>query len=695
MTTTSPAALAAALDDRFRGQCARLDADQPWVGRLVLQGETRNFEYFIGSRRIVDERIVDWRHPIGRSFYELVPGDAFALDAPGYVQLEGTIESRCATKAAERRLREVDLTTVSQHVVLVAGDDGFVDRDAVPARRMPQEGLDDILGLLTPAQYRLITSSRGRPLIVQGRAGSGKTSVALYRVSWLTWADPDATEAPIDPSRVLMVMFNKALSTFVRGTLDRLSLSGVQLDTFHGWALEAVKRAYRGVIDMDTKSHPGHREAEALKKQLGILRATDAFVARQSRALDAWLEAKLAPYDRAGEWMARFRASEAPVARRIALLRSEALRARDGAATTRDEKRLTAVHVVFTRAMERFTRYKEELLRLLTDRDLLVEHLPGASPADIDAMIAYQKELQWEGGDERRPGSKISFADLAILLRLLQLKHGGLPDKDHEDEVRVFDHLVIDEAQDFGAVELTVLLAAVRSRTGVTIVGDTNQKIVPEADFIGWDALARELGVEGASVAKLEVPHRSTSAIMAVADVVVGDQSPAGRPGPRPTMTVVEAGQVVNRVAALVRASVAENPAAHVAVVCAKAGQVDGYVEALQAALPELGASVRVGRNKDFSFGAGVSVTNLRQVKGLEFDVVIGLDPTDTHYPNREQGKRWLYTLVTRAKDALHFVGTEPAGGLLQAAIDKGLVELTDLTEVTPVQFGPEDEEPF
>jgi len=50
---------------------------------------------------------------------------------------------------------------------------------------------------------------------------------------------------------------------------------------------------------------------------------------------------------------------------------------------------------------------------------------------------------------------------------------------------------------------------------------------------------------------------------------------------------------------------------------------------------------------------------------------------------------------VTRAKNALHFVGSEPPGALLQAAIEWGLVDLHDQTDVAPLQFGPEDDEPF
>lgn len=54
------------------------------------------------------------------------------------------------------------------------------------------------------------------------------------------------------------------------------------------------------------------------------------------------------------------------------------------------------------------------------------------------------------------PGPGIAFEDLALLLRLIQLKHGGLAAKD-ADEVLLCEHLVIDEAQDFGAVELKTL----------------------------------------------------------------------------------------------------------------------------------------------------------------------------------------------------------------------------------------------
>ncbi len=687
-----PTDLAQSLDARFRAQCARLDSDQPWVGRLVLRTPQKELEFFIGDAKHPDERIVDWRHPVARGFYELRAGDELELEPP-FRSLEGTVESRANVKAAERRIHELTLRTESGEVVLVASDQGFVDPGEAPARRVPQVGLDDILGLLTPEQYRLITASRTQPVIIQGRAGSGKTSVALYRVSWLTWADPDAAAPPVDPSRVLLVMFNKGLSRFVRATLQRLGLDGVTLDTFHGWALAAVQCAYQGDVRVSVAKHPGRQRAVAIKKQLGLLRAIQAFVERQSAALEAWLGEKLAPYDKQGQWLDRYRALALPPARRLATLRAAARQERDRAATPREEKRLAAVYQVFVRAFTRFTLYKEELLQLLTDRELLRAHLPDVSDADLDQLATYQRALQGEGGTDRRPGPHVSFEDLAILLRLLQLKHGGLPDKNHDDKVELFDHLVVDEAQDFGAVELNVLFAAVRTRAGVTIVGDTNQKIIADADFVGWDALARELGVEGASVAELQVGHRSTAAVMRLADSLVEMASSGGRPGPRPTLTIVSPAARLSRVADLVRVAVADNPSAHVCVVFPSPSDVAEAVEPLSAALK--GLPVRRGYNEAWEFGAGVTLTNFHQVKGLEFDVVIAVEPSGPLYASTKQGRKNLYTLVTRAKDALHLVSSVAVDGLLAPAVEAGLIDLDDQTDVPPLAFGDDEEEPF
>ena len=689
-----PVSLAARLDADFRTSCAALDRDEPWFASLDVTVGGKPRSYRIGKDRFPDQRILDWRHPLARLYYETAPGEAFELDesAPrGFVEMAGVVEGSAAIASQGRALRRVDVRSRDGKHAIVANDLGF-ELEGARRPRGPETGLPDVLALLRPEQYRLITASRANPVIIQGRAGSGKTTVALHRVAWLTYADEDSTEAPVDPSKVLIVMFNKALSLFVKSTLKPLKLDAATLDTFHGWALGEIRRAYRGDVQPDVGERAGKDVAVALKKQVGILRAIDAFVIAQTRALDTWLADKLAPY-KAAAWLDRFRSSSAPVLRRLVGLRTEARAARDAARGV-EQKRLTQVHLVLDAAITRMSLYKDELLKLLTDEALLANHLTAA-PEELAKLAAYQRSLQGTGASDRRPGPMVAFEDLALLLRLIEVKNGGFPNKLRDDDVRVYDHLVVDEAQDFGAVELAVLFGAVKARTGVTIVGDLNQKILPEVDFIGWDALAKELGIGGATVARLEVAHRSTRQIMAIADGIVRDKQGAAREGALPTLRLVETEAIkIAAAAEIARAALLDNPNAHVCVVCPSKGDVHGIAEQLRAAMaPSL--AVREGHNRDFAFAPGVTVTNFRQVKGLEFDVVIALDVTAKAYPATTQGRRNLYMLITRAKDALHFVLAGEPTALLRPAIDGGLVEVRDESGVPEVVLTEEDAEPF
>lgn len=686
---------ASQLDDEFTRSCTALNHDEPWFGEfgLKVDGEVRGFK--IGKLRVVGQRVVPVTHPLARAYYECEPGEEFEIDEPGLglASLEGALHHKSRIASRARHIQRLDYSDLENEVVVVRTDRGFEVRVDASRGIDFHTGLPDILALLTREQYRIIARLRDQPVILQGRAGSGKTSVALYRVAWLANPVEGSTQPAVDPSRVLIVMFNKALSMFVRAALPGLHLERAVLDTFHGWALDRVKRAYRGDIRIDTSEFPGRQRAVAVKKTLGTLRAIEAFVEAQESRSRAWLEQKLAPY-KASKWLEAHDASKLPIARRLIALRTQALAARDDAKGVQRE-RLIQIHAIFARAVERVTQYKEELARILTDRELLKQHVK-ASESDLDALIAYQRALGAKEGTDRRPGPYVAFDDLALLLRLIQLKNGGLPGDNDAAPVDVYDHLVIDEAQDFGAVELTVLLAAVRSRTGVTIAGDLNQKIVPDADFMGWDALARELGIDGAKVSKLEVAHRSTAAIMRVADSIVGDTTSSGRPGVIPTLTVTDSPEGQLDVATdRVRAVLKDLPRAQVCVVARHVAAARQVHAELASRLAGDGVAVRLGHNNEFAFASGVTVTNMRQIKGLEFDAVIALDATSADYPDSDQGRRNLYTLLTRAKDRLDIVSSGEPSALLKAAVDGGVVEVIERATVEPVVFTAEEEEPI
>ncbi len=91
-------------------------------------------------------------------------------------------------------------------------------------------------------------------------------------------------------------------------------------------------------------------------------------------------------------------------------------------------------------------------------------------------------------------------------------------------------------------------------------------------------------------------------------------------------------------------------PDASVALLARHAEQARAMYEALtHAEVPTL----RLVADQDFSFVAGLDVTDVRQSKGLEFDIVILLDVNDASYPASDDARRLLHVAMTRAAHQL------------------------------------------
>jgi DNA helicase IV len=136
-----------------------------------------------------------------------------------------------------------------------------------------------------------------------------------------------------------------------------------------------------------------------------------------------------------------------------------------------------------------------------------------------------------------------------------------------------------------------------------------------------------------------------------------------------------------------------KSPGAHICIVCRHKHEVEDITGQLKGAV--INADIRTGYNKNFVFTPGVTVTNLNQIKGLEFDSVIIMDPSEVNYPNDAQGRRYLYTAITRAKENIVLIGETDSTSLLDGAADSKLIDTKDVKGIEPIIFSEEDEEPF
>ncbi len=679
-----------------------------FFGVLRLEEEGLDRTFYIGRAHLPELDIVGWRHALGRLFYELEPGDDY--DRPGGdALLEGEVVAKARLELVRGELEGARWED-RQGAMLLRRDPrlGFVDLLAAPpsapdptAAPAPQDAapgarahrsLGDIFAYITPAQYRLIASALDRPLIIQGKAGSGKTTVALHRVSWLATPEDDDAPAQVAVDRVLVVMFNRALCAFVDTMLKPLGLEKAHVETFHGWALKTIRAVYKGELEVVSFKHPGQAAAARLKAHLGMLRAVDAYVDAQTQRMLAWLRDQLTQLGHL-DGLRRFQSDDRPVLQRLLALRREALeRRRDHPGDPLAEP----LARLYNNAARRMQRYKEDLHALLTDPDLLRANLPEQPHRDIDALTDYQRHLQRVDPRRAEVGRRVEFDDLALLLRIIQVKNGGLPIRSEEEAFR-YDHLVIDEAQDFGAVALKVLLESVQTRAGVTIVGDINQKIVPGVDFLGWDAIAAELGFGGMQVAQLTVGHRSTAPIMRLTDTLTDDPTPEpARPGELPLdLVCADAEHTLDTLASRLLDALRLHPDAHHCVVCRNKTEAAQTLASLQRRLPEpQRAALRLGHNDTFSFDPGVTLSTRRQIKGLEFDSVILFEPDPAAFPATAHGRRELYVACSRARERLLFIGHKRRSSLIDDLVARELLQRTLLASPPPLDL-PDEEIPF
>jgi len=266
--------------------------------------------------------------------------------------------------------------------------------------------------------------------------------------------------------------------------------------------------------------------------------------------------------------------------------------------------------------------------------------------------------------EENRRGNHLDYYDMSLILRLIQLKHGGLPDKN--GGISRLDHLIIDEAQDFGPVEFAIMMDAVRDKRNLTIVGDVSQKILFSRKFIGWDNILNNLEIKQDELVQLEVSFRCTVPIMNLARKIEGrkDSISFGRPGNAIIWhRAIDQNDFLETLASWANDLLNKDPYKLIALICRYPKQAMELKEELEKMLSH---DVRVGYRDQFTFEPGVIVSNIHQVKGLEFDAVALIEPSEQFYPgNNSESRNMLYVGVTRAEDDLIIIGSSSFSTIL------------------------------
>ena len=290
----------ALVDQIRRGKSSEeVDPESPYFGHLRTRERGRIIDVALGKATRIGGgvRIVDWRHaPVSRLFYCYEEGDEYTEEMGGQVR-EGEILARRTVHIARAELLRVsggghtwvktedgweELAAEAAHL---AGGEGTALRAGTSTsaklggggRLRRDKHLPDIAALIDPDQFALISAPDSGVVVLRGSAGSGKTTVALHRVAWLTYARPDRFPA----KRVLVIVWGRALRDYVAHVLPALGVAGVRVSTWQDWARNQVLRHFPRIpqrVADDTpepvtraKVHPrvGELLAEHIRRRKG------------------------------------------------------------------------------------------------------------------------------------------------------------------------------------------------------------------------------------------------------------------------------------------------------------------------------------------------------------------------------------------------------------------------------------------
>lgn len=456
---------------------------------------------------------------------------------------------------------------------------------------------------LDEAQRSGVEQPPERSLLILGEAGFGKTTVALHRVAHLR---AQALAARRRFSALVLVP-TQGLARLVTALLDRLGVRDVEIRSFARWVSARGRQVFGDLPERDSQTAP---LAISRVKRHPALRLVLPDIIHKTAAM------------REVESGYRDVETVSTNEQLLHLFGDRALLERVAAA---------AGGALTPRMLEQVIAHTKVLFSATTEHQLA--HVDAARLRTIDGRAI-------DEGTPMHDAETIDIEDFAVLFELLHLR-GQTP-----TSFAGYDHIVVDEAQEFAPIELAVVGRALAAGGSITVAGDEHQQVDETIVFTSWPGVMDELGVgERHARLVLEMSYRCPPAVENFARSLFTESAVPADSDPALTMTAIT--HDLELVTVLARALLelrANDRRASVAVVARFAASARRLHSHLSKAI-----DCRLVVDGDFRFGAGISVTCVDEVKGLEFDYVIVPDASAANYPDSSEARRALYVAATRA----------------------------------------------
>ena len=581
--------------------------------------------------------VIDWRAPVANSYYESHIGEV-TYSVPG--------EGSFVIDLKKKRTYEIKDDTL-----LSFFDSDVVANDELLNRYLSQNKkavLGEIIATIQKEQNDIIRQSPYKSIIVQGAAGSGKTTVAMHRISYILYN----YEKDFKPADFYIVGSNKLLLNYITSVLPDLDVNGVRQMTMD----ELFVRLMYEDWDRDTQNIAP------------LAMPSAAYPASLKRGTLTWfreLEAFCNNFERN------------VIDTRDVILKSNenVLLEHDVCVTLLTSQSITAF---LDENPQLSTQLKIEHLnsRILSrlENELMGKEI-RYSPEEKKALTRFYRQYfgpkKWKystygiysdflKSQEKKYGTVFPYdAEAPDLYDLAALAYIYKRTKEN-DPIEEAHHVVIDEAQDFGMMAYMSLHYCIRGCT-YTIMGDVAQNIHYEHGLNDWTELtANFLTGEYDSFNLLRKSYRNTVEISHFATDILRH----GSFSIYPVEPIIRHGRDVEISAFADDNELIRNTAAKI-----NAWKKAGYetiaiicpnIDTSRAAANELSEYTQVNDFDAMEFDTGTMVLPITYTKGLEFDCCILMNPDIDAYPACDANVKLLYVAATRALHelAVYHTGT-------------------------------------
>lgn len=638
--------------------------DSPYFARIDFreEGEPEAMKVYIGKFSFwssgSDYEVFDWRAPISGMYYEFEYGDAW-YDAPagrvsGYIDLK-------------RQYR------IRRGILEYALESGINIGDEVLQRELAENSdhkMRDIVATIQKEQNCLIRNESARVLIVQGAAGSGKTSIALHRVAYFLYRFREEISAEnfliLSPNGIFVDYVSNVLPELGEGTIKSICMDDIaarylpvglraerlcyQTERYQE-AVEEVPQTAKEMSPIAGNARENAKEEWKTAKETNLAAEETEQTAQETQktAREMWLERNA--YKGTAEFLGQleaylaecdtrnFTVSDYPY--RNGFLEAEYIRRnyarRIGMPVRPRLRELAGVleeEIRNQRKGKGWGTGRKEIFDWLMSKfrsnDALLLYRDFYRHMDREELFVWEEDTELESGD--------IFPLIYVKLHLEGC--GGNPG---------IKYLIVDEMQDYTPVQYAVLNRLYPCRK--TILGDFSQRIVPfvqnSLEFM------RELYPE-AEVMEVRKSYRSTFEIMEFARTIRSEASiePVRRHGEPPqVLKCRDIHEERERILEFVRSANEPGDSAKLGIVCKSYSLAEELYQWLLGHVEEPQRLHMLTYDSE-EFYDGVMITAVSMSKGLEFDEVMIPDASDLNY-NSEYDRGLLYVACTRAMHRL------------------------------------------